>query len=100
MYPLKSTPPERNGLSPAERQAYTTNCQGCQNPLTACVCVCGPTLPAEQHTPDPIYDYMKAIMDTPDRCHECHQLIGSDPTADDNEPKTTHMLTTGPGIDL
>jgi hypothetical protein len=97
---LKSTPPERNGLSPAERQAYVTNCQQCQCPVTACVCARGPTLSTEPHDLDPIYDYMEAIMDTPDRCHECHQLIGSDPTADDDEPIKTHALTMAPGFNL
>jgi hypothetical protein len=91
---------QSNGLTPEERKAYTTNCQQCQNPLLNCVCASGPTFPDPQHAVDPIYNYMQEKMATPDRCHECHQLIGSDPTADDEPTTTHHHLTTSPGIKL
>jgi hypothetical protein len=83
--------PKNNGLTSEERQAYVTNCQGCQNPVTACVCANGPTLPqpatsAEQHPQDPIYDYQDP---KPSTCPNCGRPM-----------PITHALTMAPGIVL
>jgi hypothetical protein len=85
------TTPLNNGLTPEERQAYTTNCQGCQNPVTACVCANGPTLPDDPQDPDSIYDYQDP---KPSTCPNCGQLRPAEGMP------TTHMLTMAPGFEI
>jgi hypothetical protein len=75
-----------NGLTPAEREAYVTNCQGCQNPVTACVCANGPTVATTTLDQDPIYDYQDP---KPSTCPNCGRPM-----------PTTHALTMAPGFNL